>query len=814
MATIEDLGRKVKAKYPGQYDDLPDMEVGRRVKAKFPGAYDDFTDAPAEKVSALAEGARKVGETAADAATSFSDLASGALDPVMSAAGAAGSYLVPTPENQGSFLDRFKNEMEGRRRARAEAHERSPIASTVASVAPVALAPELAAKIPAPFSAAAPTEAGALPFLARGAAGVADAALLSGATAAGTNLDRPGVALEKTGEALSSPANLVGAVPAVGLEAAKVADPAKQAVAWLARKTLPQITPTPASARLLREGVPLTSGQLDPGSTLGTLEEATALVPKGMGPEREAARVAYRNMVLGKAAAPGEAPPTSGGLHERFAQLEEGFDRAYAPLKARPVARDAVAKLPDSVLDVENMPGIPPSVRTAAAGELRDALGTLPEPPKAGTAAGDPIQAPSRTRAVAMPEDSGAKAAKIPEWLSPEDFHANREAWDWTWSATGGPEAPRAVQELVFEHMRKAVPGPEDFNFGENAQPIDTFELKKGYAAAKLAQGAGGAKWQALRDYIAEWAAQPASSRPADPIGAFYSGTGRDPWGQLVNATGVEKAYGRGTNRYGDVPKTNALRTWLIDTQAALNPDHPAYTRPPPWYGDFPPDAPGAGAPAAASPAGPEYTVGDLIGVRKYIREEIRSARRSEEPSAQAKAKALEAAEDAVTATIEGALSPDEVGSLRATDRQYARFMARQAAVPLGREDFTPYQLAKQVERGSGRRAWNRGAAGEDQELTEAGDRVFGTRVPKTGITNVVLKHLPNFVTVPALNLASSPAVQASLLRQPYQPPPRPMTPADLGSGPARSAFLAWLLQRGGAPGRFVPTPAAAEDDR
>jgi N12 class adenine-specific DNA methylase/broad specificity phosphatase PhoE len=48
--TVIDLGRRVKAKYPGAYDDLPDDEVGRRVKAKFPGAYDDFADiAPAPK---------------------------------------------------------------------------------------------------------------------------------------------------------------------------------------------------------------------------------------------------------------------------------------------------------------------------------------------------------------------------------------------------------------------------------------------------------------------------------------------------------------------------------------------------------------------------------------------------------------------------------------------------------------------------------------------------------------------------------------------------------------------------------------------
>lgn len=42
--TIEDLGKKVKAKYAGVYDDLPDEEVGKRVKQKFPSAYSDFRD--------------------------------------------------------------------------------------------------------------------------------------------------------------------------------------------------------------------------------------------------------------------------------------------------------------------------------------------------------------------------------------------------------------------------------------------------------------------------------------------------------------------------------------------------------------------------------------------------------------------------------------------------------------------------------------------------------------------------------------------------------------------------------------------------
>lgn len=46
MATIIDLGRLVKAKYPGQYDDLSDYEVGQKVKGRYAGQYDDFVDAP------------------------------------------------------------------------------------------------------------------------------------------------------------------------------------------------------------------------------------------------------------------------------------------------------------------------------------------------------------------------------------------------------------------------------------------------------------------------------------------------------------------------------------------------------------------------------------------------------------------------------------------------------------------------------------------------------------------------------------------------------------------------------------------------
>ena len=39
VLTAEALGKRVKEKYPGVYDDLADVELGRKVKGKYPEAY-------------------------------------------------------------------------------------------------------------------------------------------------------------------------------------------------------------------------------------------------------------------------------------------------------------------------------------------------------------------------------------------------------------------------------------------------------------------------------------------------------------------------------------------------------------------------------------------------------------------------------------------------------------------------------------------------------------------------------------------------------------------------------------------------------
>lgn len=87
MPDVRELGQKVKAKYPGAYDDLADFEVGRRVKAKYPGSYDDFTDTPVMATpppentmyQSLKGGLAQAGGTLASAGLSLYDTGKAAL---------------------------------------------------------------------------------------------------------------------------------------------------------------------------------------------------------------------------------------------------------------------------------------------------------------------------------------------------------------------------------------------------------------------------------------------------------------------------------------------------------------------------------------------------------------------------------------------------------------------------------------------------------------------------------------------------------------------------------------------------------------
>lgn len=89
MATVVDLGKAVKAKYPGVYDDVPDRDLGMRVRAAYPDAYGDYSD-----VAAPSEATRVGAEPATNRNRSWgADLTRAALGTARPAGGWAGGAL-------------------------------------------------------------------------------------------------------------------------------------------------------------------------------------------------------------------------------------------------------------------------------------------------------------------------------------------------------------------------------------------------------------------------------------------------------------------------------------------------------------------------------------------------------------------------------------------------------------------------------------------------------------------------------------------------------------------------------------------------
>ncbi|MFZ2196862.1 MAG: hypothetical protein WAV13_03950 [Thermodesulfovibrionales bacterium] len=153
MATITDLGRQVKAKYPGAYDDMDDIAVGQAVKAKFPGSYDDFREGPElapshgppEKIApqeSLVRGGLQ------GASFGFGDEAAAAVDAALPGVSRWFNKdpLAAAPEGAG-FRERYKTARDyyrGRNVSAEKEHPGTYLASQVAG----AVAPALAGGAP------------------------------------------------------------------------------------------------------------------------------------------------------------------------------------------------------------------------------------------------------------------------------------------------------------------------------------------------------------------------------------------------------------------------------------------------------------------------------------------------------------------------------------------------------------------------------------------------------------------------------------------------------------------------------------------
>src|SRR5262245_33994914 len=105
MPDIRELGRLVKSKYP-EYSTLSDEEVGRRVKQRYPGSYDQFTDTQQQPQGsyldrlghtiglAASQGYESLKNKAAAASELFGGIATGDFRPAIEAAQLAGRGAV------------------------------------------------------------------------------------------------------------------------------------------------------------------------------------------------------------------------------------------------------------------------------------------------------------------------------------------------------------------------------------------------------------------------------------------------------------------------------------------------------------------------------------------------------------------------------------------------------------------------------------------------------------------------------------------------------------------------------------------------
>lgn len=310
------------------------------LRSKQPTQATPAAEAPEEPPSFGERVAKTLGETAADTVTGAAQIGSIA-DPLVAAAGALGSYVVPYTAPEGAtFKERWANEMEGLRKRREESMQRSPVAFTAGALAPAALAPQALANLP---SASGSLSSAAGP-LSRALAGGLDAAIYSGAYAAGQNADKdPGRAAF---EAMTSPTTVgVGA----GLPMAAEAIPAmagamrsggekvlRRALAPLTRN----VTVSPAARALEAEGIPLTTGQMAPDSPLGAVEErATKTFALGPGLETRRAQSmdAWRKAVLRRALPPGMQELPEGATQDQLAALYAGFEPAYEKIAGEPI---------------------------------------------------------------------------------------------------------------------------------------------------------------------------------------------------------------------------------------------------------------------------------------------------------------------------------------------------------------------------------------------------------------------------------------------------------------------------------------------
>ena len=254
----------------------------------------------AKEPSFFKKAAKYVGETGADIATNVATLG-GAVNPVLGAVGALGSYL--QPGDRGSLSERYQREVRGLQGREQEAQTRSPVTTPAATMLGFMAAPIPGAAMSPASAATAGVTAKTLPSaFVKTTAAISDAALANAATKGLANADTLEGMARGAGEGADDPTKYAAAFlgpametlgPRMAARAQRAEDRASQLASRLFRsgpastqimeQRLGQGLHNPESAQNLageaiRSRPELTDPSLDSGSRAGA---AGALLEKG-----------------------------------------------------------------------------------------------------------------------------------------------------------------------------------------------------------------------------------------------------------------------------------------------------------------------------------------------------------------------------------------------------------------------------------------------------------------------------------------------------------------------------------------------------
>ena len=116
-----------------------------------------------------------------------------------------------------------------------------------------------------------------------------------------------------------------------------------------------------------------------------------------------------------------------------------------------------------------------------------------------------------------------------------------------------------------------------------------------------------------------------------------------------------------------------------------------------------------------------QMTTGDLIEVRRGVRDEVRALSQQADTSAVDRRRLLSAAEDRLTQALESALGPDDLQSLRAVDAQYRRYKILETATWTGGDDpLNAENLSAAIKAANIPARYARGADMEMRELAKS----------------------------------------------------------------------------------------------